>query len=383
MVAERKVELKRGLRDVYIEKTQSSFIDGKEGKLLYRGYNIDDLATHSTFEEIVYLLLYGSLPNNSQSADLDAQLKSNRALPGEILQIIASTKAAHPMDVLRTAVSAMGSFDVETGDDSPEANLRKGVRLIAAAPTIVASHARMRDAKEAVEPSAELGHAANFLYMLSGEAPDPEDARLIDKDLVLHAEHGVNASTFALRVAVSTRADLYAAVTAAIATLKGPLHGGAAEAVMKMSMEIGSEDRAADYVNTVRKSGGRVMGFGHAVYRTIDPRSVHLKQDTKALSERKGQPRWFSIIEAVTKEMEPYARRGVHPNVDLWAGAIYYLLGIPEDLFIPVFALGRTPGWIMHAIEQYASKDLMRPRLLYTGPMDVEYVPADRRNNGD
>ena len=379
MPAEKHVELKKGLKGVYFERTRSSFIDGKKGKLLYRGYSIHDLAEHSSFEETVYLLLHGSLPTNAQLDEIDTQLRASRELPDEVLQVIRLTKNAHPMDVLRTAVSAMSSLDPEVDDNSPESVMRKGVWVTAIAPTIIAAHARVRKGEEPVPPNSDLDHAANFLYMLFDKEPSAEDARLIDKDLVLHAEHGVNASSFAARVAAATRADFYAAITAGVATLKGPLHGGAAEGVMRMSQDIGSEENVESYMKQLRNGGGRVMGFGHPVYSTVDPRSVHLREDAKALGERKGQPKWFSILQAVTRVMEPYARRGLHPNVDFWAGAIYYLLDIPEDLFIPLFAMGRMPGWTLHIMEQYANKDLLRPRLDYVGPMDLEYVPIAER----
>ena len=342
-MTEEKVEIRRGLRDVYIDRTESSFIDGKAGKLLYRGYSIHDLAENSSFEEIVYLLLYGDLPARSQLEALDATLKSHRTLPDPVVDVIRLTKDAHPMDVLRTAVSALSAHDPDVADNSPEATLRKGVRMTAQAPTIVAAHARIRDDKHPIPPDDSLSHAANFLYMLSGDSPDPEDARLIDKDFVLHAEHGVNASAFGARVAASTQADLHCAIVTGISVLKGPSHGGAAEEVMKMALDIGSGDRAESYVKDLLKNNGRVMGFGHRVYRAVDPRSIHLKDDAKELGERKGQPEWFSILQAVSNVMEPYSRRGICQNVDFFSGAIYYLLGIPDDLFISIFAMGRIP----------------------------------------
>ena len=376
-----KVELRKGLKDVYFDRSDTSFIDGKEGKLLYRGYNIHDLAERSTFEETSYLLLHGSLPGRAALDAFVAELKAGRSLPDGILQIIEIVKGAHPMDVLRTAVSAMSSYDHDASNTSRESVLHKAVKLTAATATIVAAHARIRDGNEPVAPHDGLDHAANFLYMLNGETPDPADARLIDKDLVLHAEHGVNASTFVARVAASTRADIYAAIAAAIAVLKGPKHGGAAEAVMKMAQEVGSEGNAESYVKDLLRRGQRVMGFGHPVYKVVDPRSVHLKEDARLLGERKGQPQWFSILQAVTEapEMKRRARHGTHPNVDLWAGAVYSLLGISEDLFIPLFATGRMPGWATHVMDQYSKKDLIRPRLQYTGPMDLRYVPIDER----
>ncbi|MCH7786304.1 MAG: citrate (Si)-synthase [Chloroflexi bacterium] len=378
-MTEKKVELQRGLRDVYIDRTKSSFIDGAIGKLLYRGYNIDDLAENSSFEEVIYLLLYGDLPTRSQLDAFDAELKANRKLPDEILDIIRLIKNAHPMDVLRTAVSALAAYDPDVADNSPEATLRKGVRLTAQAPTIVASHARIREGKEPVEPDNNLNQAGNFLHMLSGGTPDPDDARLLDKDFVLHAEHGVNASSFGARVAASTVADLHCAVTTGISVLKGPSHGGAAEEVMKMALEIGNEENAEPYVRNLLSNGGRVMGFGHRVYKAVDPRANHLRPDAKALGERKGQPKWFSILQTVSEVMEPYSRRGICENVDFWSGSIYYLMEIPDDLFISIFTMGRIPGWTAQVLEQYENNILLRPRLLYVGPMDLEYKPIDQR----
>ena len=379
MAVDDNVQLHRGLRNVYIDKTKSTFIDGKEGKLLYRGYSIHDLAEQSSFEETVYLLLHGELPTTTQLDQFDAQLRADRDLPDQVLETIRLMKDAHPMDALRTAVSAMSSTDPDPTDISPEGVLAKGIKLTAAAPTIVAAHHRIRSGEEALPPDRDLGHAANFLYMLFGKAPDPDETMLVDKDLLLHAEHGVNASTFAARVAASTRADYYAAITAGIAVLKGPLHGGAAEGVARMAQEIGSVENTEKYIKDLLARRERVMGIGHPVYRALDPRAVHLKEGARALGERKGQPEWFSILQEVTRVMEPYAKRGYYPNVDFWAGAIYHLIGIPEDLFVPVFAVGRVPGWTLHILEQYAANVLLRPALAYTGPMDVEYVPIDQR----
>ena len=378
-MTEEKVELRRGLRDVYIDRTTSSFIDGKIGKLLYRGYNIDDLSEKSTFEETIYLLLYDKLPNQAELDEFDRELKANRLLPEEVLQVIELTKTAHPMDVLRTSISVLATFDPEVNDNSQEATLRKGVRLTAQAPTIVATHARIREGKDPIAPDDSLNHAANFLYMLFGEKPEPQDAKLIDKDFILHAEHGINASSFGARVAASTQADLHCAITTGVAVLKGPSHGGAAEEVMKMALDIGEEANAEQYVKDLLSSGGRVMGFGHRVYRATDPRSIHLKDDARELGERKGQPKWFSILASVTKSMEPYSRRGICQNVDFFSGAIYYLLGIPDDLFISIFAMGRIPGWTVQVMEQFKNNILLRPRLQYVGPMDVEYIPMDQR----
>ncbi|MFP6567514.1 MAG: citrate/2-methylcitrate synthase [Dehalococcoidia bacterium] len=378
-MTEEKVQLHRGLREVYIDRSKSSFIDGNIGKLLYRGYNIDELAVHSNFEETAYLVMYGELPTQAQLDEFDATLKAARLIPDEIVDVIKLTRNSHPMDVLRTAISALSAYDPDTEDNSTEATLRKGLRLTAQAPTIVATHARVRDGKDPIAPDSNLNQAANFLNMLFGELPEQVDSDLIDKDFVLHAEHGINASSFGARVAASTVADLHCAVTTGVAVLKGPSHGGAAEEVMKMAQEIGTEENAENYVRERLDSGGRIMGFGHRVYRAIDPRSVHLQDDAKALGERKGEPKWFSILQNVIEAMEPYRRRGIYQNVDFFSGTIYYLLGIPDDLFISIFAMGRIPGWTAQVVEQFENNILLRPRLLYTGEMDVPYVPIGER----
>ena len=379
-MTQEKAELHRGLREVYIDRTTSSFIDGKIGKLYYRGYKIDDLASNCTFEEVIYLVMIGELPTEKQLADFTAELKSYMEIPDPILDIIKATKDAHPMDVLRTAISAMAAFDPEVDDNSAEATLRKGTRLTAIAPTIVTAHARIREGKEPVSPDPKLSLAANFLYMLFGEVPDPRDASLIDKDFVLHAEHGLNASSFGARVSASTQADLHCAITTGIAVLKGPSHGGAAESVMTMSLEIGEEDNAEKYVRDTLSGGGRIMGFGHRVYRAVDPRSLHLQDDLKELGERKGEPKWYSILQKVVEVMQPYARRGICQNVDFFSGAMYFLLDIPEDLFISIFAMGRIPGWTAQVVEQFENNILLRPRLEYVGELDREFVPIGQRS---
>ena len=373
------IELKRGLQGVYIDKTLSSFIDGTEGKLLYRGYSIHDLAEKSTFEETVYLLLYGKLPNQGELDDFDALLRANRSIPAEVIEIIRLVKNAHPMDVLRTAVSALAAYDPDVADNSLEATLRKGIRLTAQAPTIVTAHARINSGEAPVEPNPDLNQAANFLYMLFGKEPTPAESRLMEKDFILHAEHGINASAFAARVAASTVADLHSAIVSGIGTLKGPAHGGAAEEVMKMALEIGEEDRAEEYTREILNGGGRIMGFGHRVYKVEDPRARHLRSECEALGEQKGQPKWFSILSKVAEVMEPYAARGICPNVDFWAGAMYHLMDIPKEVFICIFAMGRIPGWTVQVMEQYSNNILLRPLLLYEGLMDVEYVPIDQR----
>ncbi len=375
------IELRRGLRDVYIDNTQSSFIDGDIGKLLYRGYSIHDLAEKSTFEETVYLLLYGKLPTHKELDDFDVVLRANRSIPDEVVKVVELVKNSHPMDVLRTGMSALSAFDPEVGDNSIEATLRKGIRMTAMAPTIVAAHHRLRKGLEPVAPNPDLNQAGNFLYMLLGEEPDQETMKLLDVDFILHAEHGINASAFGARVTASTNSDLHSAVVTGIGVLKGPAHGGAAEEVMKMSLEIGNPENAEEYCRNILDNGGRIMGFGHRVYRAEDPRARHLRERSRDLSEKVGQPKWFQILTYVEEvAMVPYRERGIYVNVDFFAGSIYYLLGIPEDLFISIFAMGRIPGWTVQVMEQFSDNILLRPRLLYQGPMDVEYVPIDQRS---
>ena len=369
----------RGLRGVYFDTTSASFVDGEQGRLIYRGYNIHDLAENSTAEETFYLLMYGQLPTSAQLDAFDKKLKGSRGVPDEIVSVIRLVQRAHPMDVLRTAVSALAGVDTDITDISVEGSLEKGVRLTAQAPTIVAYHNRIRQGLEPVTPRSDLSHAANFLYMLTGEEPTENEAGLMDTDFILHAEHGANASAFAARVAAGTQADIHAAITSAIATLKGPSHGGAAEEVMKMAIEIGEEAAAEKYVSDVLGSGGRIMGFGHRVYKAEDPRARHLRERCQKLGEERGDPKWFRILSRVAEAMEPYKARGIHVNVDFWAGAIYHLLGLPEDIFVSIFALGRIPGWTLQVTEQLANNILIRPLLKYEGPEDLEYVPIRQR----
>ena len=370
----------KGLKDVYLDTTEASFIDGQVGKLLYRGYDIHDLAEKSTFEEVIYLLLYGGLPTAQQLADFDAELRANRRIPDEVVQVLDLVKASHPMDALRTGISALSAFDPEVADNSIEATIRKGIRLTAQGPTIVAAHHRLRQGLEPVAPNPDLTHAGNFLYMMFGEPPDEETTRLLDVDFILHAEHGANASAFGARVTASTISDLHSAVTTGVGVLKGPAHGGAAEEVMKMSLEIGNPENAEEYARKHLEAGGRIMGFGHRVYRAEDPRARHLRERAQALGEKKGEPRWFQILSHLEQEtMLPYREKGICVNVDFFAGAIYYLLDIPDDLFISIFALGRIPGWTLQCVEQYQDNILIRPLLEYTGAMDLEYTPIEQR----
>jgi citrate synthase len=369
----------RGLKNIVVDKTSLCKIDGDAGRLSYRGYDIHDLAERSSFEEVAYLLWHGGLPNTSQLGQLKAQLAAAAELPSPVVEVIRIVSASHPMDVLRTAVSALAAFDPDADDMSPEANLRKSLRLTAQTPAIVAAHDRIRNGKEPVAPESKLSLAANFLHMLHGNTPEEQAARAVDVDLILHAEHGSNASTFAARVTASTLADLHAAVVSAIGTLKGPRHGGAAEAVMKLCQEIGEPERAAAYIAERRARGEKVMGFGHRVYRVEDPRARHMRERARELGEKLGQPKWFRILTAIEDEMAPLAERGVNVNVDFYAGAVYYLLGIPEDVFVPMFAIGRMAGWTAQVMEQWQDNTLIRPLLEYEGPEDLDYLPIERR----
>ena len=373
------IKIQRGLRGVYFDRSPCTFIDGRAGELRYRGYSIHDLAEHSSFEETAWLLLNGALPNKQQLAAFDAELKASRTLPGPVVDIIRAIKSAHPMDVLRTAVSALSAFDPETADNTSEATLRKAVRLTSQVPMIVAAHSRIRTGEEPIAPDQALNHAANLLWMLTGKKPSADAAQLIDRDLILHAEHGSNASSFAARVVIGTEANLHAAIVAAIAALSGPAHGGAAEDVMKMAEEIGDPSRAADYVKDKRKAGIAVTGFGHRVYRAEDPRARHMRAGVERLSKEMGEPKWFEILQAVVTAMAPYARHGVNVNVDFYSGVVYHLLGIKRDLFVPIFAIGRVPGWVVQVLEQLENNILLRPLTLYNGPDARPYVPLPER----
>ncbi len=373
-------EIMKGLKGVYLDTTKACFIDGEEGKLLYRGYNIHDLAEKSTFEEVVYLLLYAKLPSQQELQDFDNTLRANRRIPDDVIQVLELVKTAHPMDALRTGISALSGFDSEVDDNSPEATIRKGVRLTAMGPTLVAAHHRLRQGLEPIAPNPDLNHAGNFLYMMFDQIPDEETSKLLDVDFILHAEHGANASSFGARVTAATISDLHSAVVTGVGVLKGPAHGGAAEDVMKMALEIGHPENAAEYCRNILDNGGRIMGFGHRVYRAEDPRARHLRERSRILSEKMGQPHWFQILTYVEEvAMVPYRSRGIFVNVDFFAGSIYYLLGFPEDIFIPIFALGRIPGWTLQCVEQYENNILIRPLLEYIGEMDLEYVPIEQR----
>lgn len=369
----------KGLKGVIADTTKLCLIDAERGVLLYCGYDIHDLAAHSNFEEVAYLLLYGKLPTRREYESFKEELYCNRYVPDAIMKIIELVKDAPPMDVLRTAVSALGAIDPEIRDNSYEATIRKGIRIIAQLPTVVAAHERIRKGLEPIEPNPQLSHAANFLYMMRGEPPSEEEAKAIDLDLLLHAEHSSNASAFAARVTASTLADIYAAIVSGIAALKGPLHGGAAEAVADMAMEVGSPEKAYEYVREKLARKERIMGFGHRVYKTEDPRARHMRELARVLSEKHGDRYILSILLAIEEAMKPLQSKGIYVNVDFYCGCIYYFLNIPKDMYVCMFALGRVVGWVAHVLEQYASNVLIRPLLHYVGPTNLRYTPIDER----
>jgi len=373
------VKINRGLKGIYFERSAVSHIDGSAGTLSYRGYSIDALATQSTFEEVCYLLIYGDLPTEAELADFDAKLKDARELPASVYDVIRSTKDGHPMDVLRTATSALAALTPTSQDVSVDAFIENGIKLTSQVPMIIAAHDRIRNGLEPVAANKTLSHAANWLWMLKGEKPSDDAARLADVDFILHAEHGSNASSFAARVTIGTEANLHGAIVTALSTLAGPAHGGAAEDVMKMVREIGTPENAASYVKAKRANREAVTGFGHRVYRAEDPRARHMREGVRKLGEEMGAPEWYGILQGVVDAMKPYARHGLNVNVDFYSGVVYQLHGIPMDLYVPIFAIGRMPGWIIQCIEQLEGNILIRPLTLYNGAEPRDYVTLSDR----
>jgi citrate synthase len=369
----------RGLEGVIALESELSFIDGQKGELIYRGYDINDLADGASFEEVVYLLANGSLPTQDELEGLQRELRSERALPAPVLDILRnSPDDAHPMAVLRTAVSALGLYDDEADVMDEVANRRKAVRILAQIPTIIASFDRLRKGKEPIAPLDHGSMAHNFLYMLNGEEPGKAAERTFDVCLVLHADHGLNASTFTSRVIGSTLSDMYSAVAGAIGALKGKLHGGANREVMRMLLDI--DDQGADpaeYVKQRLAEGERVMGFGHRVYKTMDPRAAILRDMVKDLSEEAGEMKWYEYSMAILETMQ--SEKGIDPNVDFFSASTYYQLGLDPDLFTPIFALSRSAGWTSHLLEQWADNRLIRPRAQYVGERDKTFVPIEDR----
>jgi citrate synthase len=368
----------RGLREIVAAQTRLSDIDGQAGRLWYVGYDINDLAGRTSYEEVVHLLHELRLPTQTELDALTDFMVEEREV-SRFLQDLMPTLAQQtsPMSMLRTSVSAASAYDPDGWDDSVEADRRKALRLIAKTPTLLAMYHRMRTGQEIVPPNTKLPHAANFLHMLLGLEPSQEDAEVIDTTFVLYADHTMNASTFTARIVASTLADMFSAITAAIAALKGPLHGGANEESMKMLEEVGSPDRAEAYVRDRLERHQKVMGFGHAVYKTMDPRAVVLKRLSKETGERHGDTSWYEISEAIERTVAE--QKGLFPNVDFYAASVYHTLGIPTDLMTPIFAVARMAGWTAHVREQYADNRIIRPGSEYVGPVDQTWVPIDER----
>ena len=385
--------LNTGLRGVVIADTRICEVDGANGRLIYRGYLVQDLAENASFEEVSFLLLYEKLPDKDELEEFKRQLAADRALPPEVIAAMKTRpKEALPMDVLQAVVPMLANHDPDIRDQSREAVLRMATRLIAQFGTIIAAWDRIRNNKEPVEPSPDLDHAANFLYMLSGEIPEDEVARYLDKALVLHAEHSFNASTFAAREVASTRAHIYAAVAAAVGSLSGDLHGGANTRVMEMLFKIGSPEAVKDYVNQEFDAGRVIFGLGHAVYDTDDPRAYIVSAMSKAMEEKIGKTRWYEISALLEKtgkaEFKRRKDRDIYVNVDFYSGSLYLSLGIPVDLFTPVFAIARISGWCAHVIEEQFAGAAPKPMLYrpeseyvgdYCGPDVCEFTPMDDR----
>jgi citrate synthase len=385
-----------GLRGIPVADTNICLIDGENGELSYRGYDIHDLAEYSTYEEVACLLLKGDLPDSSHLETFRSALRSERELPQlvtDYLQKIPKTAVA--MDVLQSSIALLAAFDPELLDESKDANERKATRLVAKIPTVVATWDRARKGLAAIPPDKKMSHAANFLYMLNGEAPDDETARDFDVCLIIHAEHSFNASTFAARVVASTRAHIYSSVVAALGSLSGELHGGANSQVMRNLLEIDDPARVDDWIKARFDSGQRIMGMGHAVYRTMDPRADILRHMSERLARRTGNPKWFLItrrIEESTKQ-EFRRRRGgeINPNVDLYSASVYYMMGISPQVYTPVFAVSRIAGWTAHIIEEKFPEPPLRPMLYrpsaeyhgrYCGPIGCAYTPLGKRTGG-
>ncbi len=369
----------KGLEGVVALDSELSFIDGQAGVLIYRGYDIFDLAANTSFLEVAHLLWKGHLPDREEQAELESRLQHERVLPDGVIEMLRLVpNDANPTAVLRTMTSALALYDPEADEMSAEANFRKSLRILARVPAIIAAFDRLRKGKEPVAPLKTGSTARNFLHMLNGEEPGEAAERTFDVCLVLHAEHGLNASTFAGRVIGSTLSDLYSAVTGAIGALKGPLHGGANIEVMKMLKEIDRTGQdPVEYVKERLARKERIMGFGHRVYKTIDPRAVILRDMVEDLSEERGQRKWYEISTAIMETMEK--EKGLYANVDYFSASIYHMLGIDSDLFTPIFALSRVSGWTAHLLEQWRDNRLIRPRAEYIGPRDLKVKPLDQR----
>ncbi len=392
---EKGIDIKNvGLRGVKVADTRISDVDGEKGNLIYRGYNICDLAAYSTFEEVSFLLLNDRLPKAGELDRFRSEVASEREIPEAVYEFMkVMPKASHPMNILEGAIPILAAYDPQLGDESREANLKKAIRLIAKSPHIVAAWDRLRKGNNPVRPNPDLTHAGNFLFMLTGTLPDSETARDFDTCLILHAEHSFNASTFAGREVASTHAHMYASILAAICALSGELHGGANSEVMKMLLEIGEVGSVKSWVSEKLKKGGKIMGMGHAVYHTEDPRATILRRISERLAGRTGNQRWYELTRAIAaatkEEFRRLKGREIYPNVDFYSASVYHMMGIPRDLFTPVFAISRISGWSAHIIEEKFAEAQPKPELYrpdsdyignYCGLQGCEYIPMERRS---
>lgn len=368
----------KGLDGIVAAHTRLSDVRGDVGQLIYCGYDINELAGKVTYEEVVHLLHHDHLPSAKELAELKQTLAGFRDLPKGVIDIIQRMpKDASPMHVIRTGISALGCFDTTAEDDSQHAQRRKALRLVAQIPVITAYFHRHRQGLPLVAPDPTLGEAANFLYMVDGVIPSAEKESTMDMCYVLHADHGMNASTFSARVTIATLSDMYSAITTAIGTLKGPLHGGANEGVIKMLQEIGSLEAVDGFVDNALAQKQKIMGIGHRVYKVLDPRAPHLKKMAQILSAKLGEPKWIQMSERIASLM--LEKKGLNANVDFYSATVYYSLGIPTDLFTPIFAIARTSGWTAHVLEQLADNRLIRPQSVYTGPVGLKVKPIEQR----
>jgi len=368
----------KGLEGVVAATTKLSSVRGLDGELIYRGYNINELAGNATYEEVVHLLHRGKLPNEAELTSLKAELAAARELPGGVVDMIRQLpKNASPMRAIRTVVSALACYEPPEGQESMEEQAKRAIKLIAQVPVITAYFHLARQDKALPDTDPSLGEAANFLYLIDGKKPIEEKEKTIDMCYILHADHGMNASTFSARVTIATLSGMYSAITSAIGTLKGPLHGGANEGVIKMLQEIGSLDKVDNFVDDCLKNKKKIMGIGHRVYKVLDPRAPHLQRMAQQLGAKLGETKWLDMSERIAEIM--LREKNLYPNVDFYSATVYYSLGIPTDLFTPLFAISRTSGWTAHVLEQLADNRLIRPRGVYDGPDDLKFQPISER----
>ena len=375
-----RVTLGKGLEGAITNESEIGYVDGQEGKLVYRGYDVADLAEHANFEETAYLLVFGTLPNSSNLKDFKVKLRKNRKIHPEIIDILKSIpNTAHPMSALEVAVSALGTFD-SINMNTPEVAIEMSIKLISKLATITAYLSRIRKGQEIVEPNEELDHSVNFMYMLNGEVPDELTAKLMDMALILHADHGMNASTFTSMVVASTLSDMYSAITAGICSLKGPLHGGANEFSLENLLKLKSEKDAKEWVQTCIREKRKIMGFGHRIYKVYDPRALIFKEYAKEICSSSGNSELYKLAETVEAEVvQAYGSKGIFPNVDFYSGLIYHSMGINSWLFTPIFAVSRVAGWVARILEYLPHNRIFRPRAAYVGDINLEYIPMEKR----